>query len=40
MARYEQERNFLKSNFDQFKNIKTDKMKGVEQPILLKPIYL
>lgn len=35
MARYEAERNFLKSNFNQFKNIKTDKMKGVPQPILL-----
>lgn len=37
MARYEQERNFLKSNFDQFKNIKTDKMKGEEQPPKVKP---
>lgn len=37
MARYEAERNFLKSNFNQFKNIKTDKMKGVPQPIGVKP---
>lgn len=32
MKRYEEHRNFLKSNFDEFKNIKTDKMKGVPQP--------
>ncbi|WP_455537717.1 SagB/ThcOx family dehydrogenase [Terrisporobacter sp.] len=32
MKRYEQERNFLKSNFNEFKNIKTDKMKGIPQP--------
>jgi SagB-type dehydrogenase family enzyme len=37
MARYEVERSFLKSNFNQFKNIKTDKMKGVPQPIGVKP---
>lgn len=33
MARkYEMQRNFLKSNFNEFKNIKTDKMMGVPQP--------
>lgn len=32
MGKYEQERRFLKSNFNEFKNIKTDKMKGVPQP--------
>ncbi len=37
MARYEAERNFLKSNFNQFKNIKTDKMEGEPQPIGVKP---
>lgn len=37
MARYEKERNFLKSNFDEFKNIKTDKMKGIPQPPIVKP---
>lgn len=36
MTRYEQERSFLKSNFDQFKNIKTDKMKGEPQPPIVK----
>lgn len=36
MARYEQQRNFLKSNFDEFKNIKTDKMKGIPQPPIVK----
>ncbi|HCW52287.1 MAG TPA: nitroreductase [Clostridium sp.] len=30
--RYEKERNFLKSNFSEFKNIKTDKMKGKPAP--------
>lgn len=40
MARYENERNFLKSNFDEFKNIKTDKMKGVSQPPIVKPYQL
>ncbi|MFL0245573.1 SagB/ThcOx family dehydrogenase [Candidatus Clostridium stratigraminis] len=34
--RYEQQRNFLKSNFNEFKNVKTDKMKGVPQPISVK----
>ncbi len=37
MSRYEAERNFLKSNFNQFKHIKTDKMKGEPQPIGVKP---
>lgn len=40
MARYEKERNFLKSNFDEFKNIKTDKMKGIPQPPIVKPYDL
>lgn len=30
--RYEKERKILKSNFDEFKNIKTDKMKGMPEP--------
>lgn len=37
MARYKVERNLLKSNFNQFKNIKTDKIMGVPQPIGVKP---
>ena len=32
MSRYEQHRSFLKSNFNEFKSIKTDKMKGIAQP--------
>lgn len=36
MTRYEQQRNFLKSNFDEFKNIKTDKMNGMPQPPIVK----
>jgi SagB-type dehydrogenase family enzyme len=36
MARYEQERSFLKSNFSEFKNIKTDKMKGIQNPPAVK----
>jgi SagB-type dehydrogenase family enzyme len=36
MIRYEKQRSFLKSNFDEFKNIKTDKMKGVSQPPIVK----
>lgn len=32
MGRYEAYRNFLKSNFNEFKNIKTDKIKGIPQP--------
>jgi hypothetical protein len=37
MSRYVRERNFLKSNFNEFKNIKTDKMKGIPQPEAIKP---
>lgn len=37
MGKYEQQRSFLKSNFNEFKNIKTDKMKGVSQPEGIKP---
>jgi hypothetical protein len=36
MTRYEKQRNFLKSNFNEFKNIKTDKMKGIPQPDSIK----
>ena len=36
-GRYEQQRKFLKSNFNEFKNIKTDKMKGIPQPDIVKP---
>lgn len=32
MTRYEQQRNFLKSNFLEFKHIKTDKIKGFPKP--------
>lgn len=32
MGSYEEQRKFLKSNFNEFKNIKTDKMKGIPQP--------
>ncbi len=37
MGRFEIERNFLKSNFNEFKKIKTDKMKGLPQPVGVKP---
>lgn len=37
MARYEVERKFLKSNFNEMRNIKTDKMKGLPQPEGIKP---
>ena len=37
MERYKQQRNFLKSNFYEFKKIKTDKMKGIPQPPIVKP---
>lgn len=37
MARYEQQRQFLKSNFHEFKQIKTDKIKGLPQPPVVKP---
>lgn len=36
MKRYEAERNFLKSNFNEFKNIETDKTKGLPQPDKIK----
>ncbi|MDS0525851.1 SagB/ThcOx family dehydrogenase [Clostridium sp. SHJSY1] len=36
MQPYEKQRKFLKSNFDEFKNAKTDKMKGVPQPPIVK----
>ncbi|MDP4085475.1 MAG: SagB/ThcOx family dehydrogenase [Bacillota bacterium] len=36
MKRYEQERNFLKSNFFEFKRLKTDKMKGIPKPPIVK----
>ncbi|WP_342562744.1 SagB/ThcOx family dehydrogenase [Paenibacillus sp. FSL R7-0345] len=39
MARYEQERQFLKSNFHEFKHIKTDKIKGVAQPPIVKSYH-
>lgn len=32
MDRYKNERSFLKSNFNEFKNIKTDKIKGIPKP--------
>lgn len=32
MSRFEKEINFLKSNFSEFKNIKTNKMKGMLEP--------
>lgn len=37
MSRYTQQREFLKSNFHQFKGIKTDKIKGLGQPPVVKP---
>jgi SagB-type dehydrogenase family enzyme len=37
MGRYEQQRNFLKSNFLEFKHIKTDKIKGLLKPPTVKP---
>lgn len=40
MGRYKDQRDFLKSNFNQFKNIKTDKMKGIPQPDIVKPYDL
>lgn len=38
MSRYALQREFLKSNFHQFKGIKTDKIKGVAQPPIVKPV--
>ena len=37
MGRYEQQRSFLKSNFLEFKHIKTDKIKGLPKPPIVKP---
>lgn len=37
MGRYEQQRGFLKSNFLEFKHVKTDKIKGLPQPATVKP---
>lgn len=37
MSRYKQQRDFLKSNFNEFKNIKTDRMMKIEQPPIVKP---
>ncbi|ULO08488.1 SagB/ThcOx family dehydrogenase [Paenibacillus sp. 19GGS1-52] len=39
MTRYEQQRHFLKSNFHEFKHIKTDKIKGFAQPPIVKPAH-
>jgi SagB-type dehydrogenase family enzyme len=36
MGRYEQQRSFLKSNFHEFKKIKTDKIKGIPKPPIVK----
>lgn len=36
MGRCKEKRSFLKTNFDEFKNIKTDKAKGVSQPPIVK----
>jgi SagB-type dehydrogenase family enzyme len=40
MTRFNKERSFLKSNFNEFKNIRTDKMNGITQPIKIKPYNL
>lgn len=37
MTRYAQQRQFLKSNFQEFRHIKTDKSKGMAPPPRLKP---
>lgn len=37
MGKYDQHRNFLKSNFAEFKTIKTDAKKGIPQPPKVKP---
>lgn len=36
MKRFEKERSFLKSNFAEFKNVKTDKMRSIPQPPIVK----
>lgn len=37
MGRYEQQRSFLKSNFLEFKHVRTDKIKGLPKPMIVKP---
>ncbi|MDF2544765.1 MAG: nitroreductase [Herbinix sp.] len=37
LSRYEKQRKFLKTDFTEFKNIKTDRMKGLPQPPIVKP---
>lgn len=37
MNRYMKNRSFLKSNFSEFKGVKTDKMEGIPQPLDVKP---
>ncbi|MBP2629095.1 MAG: SagB-type dehydrogenase domain containing protein-containing protein [Firmicutes bacterium] len=37
MGKYDQYRKFLKSNFTEFKTIKTDAKKGTSQPPKVKP---
>lgn len=37
MERYKKQRGFMKSNFSEFKKIKTDKSKGLPQPSAIKP---
>ncbi|AIQ71741.1 SagB/ThcOx family dehydrogenase [Paenibacillus graminis] len=37
MGPYEQQRSFLKSNFLEFKHVKTDKIKGLPKPMTVKP---
>ncbi|QQZ62561.1 SagB/ThcOx family dehydrogenase [Paenibacillus sonchi] len=37
MGRYEEQRSFLKSNFLEFKHVKTDKIKGLPKPMTVKP---
>ncbi|MFD1176473.1 SagB/ThcOx family dehydrogenase [Paenibacillus puldeungensis] len=37
MGRYEQQRSFLKSNFLEFKHVRTDKIKGLPKPLIVKP---
>lgn len=37
MSRYEAQRKFLKTEFSEFKNIKTDRAKGLPQPAIVKP---
>lgn len=37
MSRYQKQREFLKTDFSEYKNIKTDRMKGLPQPPIVKP---